>query len=46
MPATVLVVDDDAAVVRPLARFLELEGFNAVTAANGLEALTYLRTTA
>ena len=43
MPATVLVVDDDAAVVRPLARFLELEGFNAVTAANGLEALTYLR---
>jgi CheY-like chemotaxis protein len=43
MPATILVVDDDAAVVRPLARFLELEGFTAVTAANGLEALKYLR---
>jgi CheY-like chemotaxis protein len=43
MPATVLVVDDDAAVVRPLARFLELEGFKAVVATNGLEALTYLR---
>jgi CheY-like chemotaxis protein len=43
MPATILVVDDDAAVVRPLARFLELEGFTPVTAANGLEALTYLR---
>ena len=35
MPATILVVDDDAAVVRPLARFLELEGFTPVTATNG-----------
>ena len=43
MSATILVVDDDAAVVRPLARFLELEGFTTVTAANGLEALKYLR---
>ena len=43
MRSTILVVDDDAAVVRPLARFLELEGFTAVTAANGQEALTYLR---
>ncbi|HKF68966.1 MAG TPA: response regulator [Vicinamibacterales bacterium] len=43
MPATILVVDDDAAVVRPLAKFLELEGFTTVTAANGLEALKYLR---
>jgi CheY-like chemotaxis protein len=43
MPATILVVDDDAAVVRPLARFLELEGFTVATASNGLEALTYLR---
>jgi len=43
MPAKILVVDDDAAVVRPLAKFLELEGFTAVTATNGLEALTYLR---
>jgi CheY-like chemotaxis protein len=43
MPATILVVDDDAAVVRPLARFLELEGFTPVTARNGQEALSYLR---
>jgi CheY-like chemotaxis protein len=43
MPATILVVDDDAAVVRPLARFFQLEGFTTVTAANGLEALAYLR---
>lgn len=43
MPTTILVVDDDAAVVRPLARFLELEGFVTVTASNGLEALRYLR---
>src|SRR5262245_27122466 len=43
MSATILVVDDDAAVVRPLARFLELEGFKPVVAANGLEALAYLR---
>ena len=43
MSATILVVDDDAAVVRPLAKFLELEGFTTVTAANGLEALKYLR---
>jgi CheY-like chemotaxis protein len=43
MRSTILVVDDDAAVVRPLARFLELEGFAAVTASNGQEALTYLR---
>jgi CheY-like chemotaxis protein len=43
MPTTILVVDDDAAVVRPLARFLQLEGFATVTAANGLEALRYLR---
>jgi CheY-like chemotaxis protein len=43
MPATILVVDDDAAVVRPLARFLELEGFTPVTVTNGQEALSYLR---
>jgi CheY-like chemotaxis protein len=43
MRTKILVVDDDAAVVRPLARFLELEGFTAVTAANGQEALAYLR---
>jgi CheY-like chemotaxis protein len=43
MLETILVVDDDAAVVRPLARFLELEGFRPVTATNGFEALSYLR---
>ena len=43
MSSTILVVDDDAAVVRPLAKFLQLEGFTTVTAANGLEALKYLR---
>ncbi len=43
MPTTILVVDDDAAAVRPLVMFLELEGFTPVTARNGLEALEYLR---
>jgi CheY-like chemotaxis protein len=40
----VLLVDDDAAVRRTIARFLEFEGFVVVEAGNGLEALTYLRT--
>ena len=40
----VLVVDDDAAVRRTIARFLTSEGFAVVEAGNGLEALTYLRT--
>jgi CheY-like chemotaxis protein len=40
----VLLVDDDAAVRRTIARFLAFEGFAVVEATNGLEALTYLRT--
>ena len=40
----VLLVDDDAAVRRTIARFLEFEGFVVVEAGNGLEALNYLRT--
>jgi len=43
MPATVLVVDDDADLVRLISRFLTLEGFAAVPAANGREALAYLK---
>jgi len=43
MPATVLVVDDDADLVRLISRFLSLEGFRAVPAANGREALAYLQ---
>lgn len=43
MAATVLVVDDDAAVARSLVMFLELEGFTPVPVRNGLEALAYLR---
>jgi CheY-like chemotaxis protein len=41
--APVLLVDDDAAVRRSMARFLTFEGFVVVEANNGLEALTYLR---
>jgi CheY-like chemotaxis protein len=40
---TVLVVDDDTAVRRPLARLLGLEGFDVIEANNGQEALTYLQ---
>jgi CheY-like chemotaxis protein len=40
---TVLVVDDDIAVRRPLSRLLGLEGFDVIEANNGQEALTYLR---
>ena len=40
----VLLVDDDAAVRRTIARFLTFEGFAVVEASNGLEALAYLRT--
>lgn len=44
MPPPVLLVDDDAAVRRTIARFLTFEGFAVVEASNGREALTYLRT--
>jgi len=43
MSSTVLVVDDDADLVRLVGRYLTLEGFKAVTAANGRDALTYLQ---
>jgi CheY-like chemotaxis protein len=39
---TVLVVDDDVAVRRPMARLLALEGFDVIEAGNGQEALTCL----
>ena len=40
---TVLLVDDDEAVVEALAEFLEDEGFEVVTAADGRAALDHLR---
>ena len=40
----VLIVDDDDAVRRAMARFLEFEGFATVEASNGQEALAKLRT--
>src|SRR5439155_21531616 len=43
MPSTVLVVDDDPDLVRLMGRYLTLSGFTAVPAANGREALAYLR---
>src|SRR5438552_18660513 len=43
MAANVLVVDDDPNLVRLMSKFLKLEGFSPVPAANGQEALAYLR---
>lgn len=43
MAASVLVVDDDPNLVRLMSKFLKLEGFAPVPAANGQEALAYLR---
>jgi CheY-like chemotaxis protein len=43
MAASVLVVDDDPNLVRLMSKFLKLEGFAPVPAANGHEALKYLR---
>jgi len=43
MAANVLVVDDDPNLVRLMSKFLKLEGFSPVPAANGEEALSYLR---
>jgi len=40
---TVLVVDDDRDLVRLMSRYLSLEGFTPVTAANGRDALDYLQ---
>jgi CheY-like chemotaxis protein len=39
MPATILLVDDDAAVVRPLARFLELEALTYLRAGGGADVI-------
>jgi putative two-component system response regulator len=39
MPARILVVDDDPAIVEVLRRFLHHEGYTVVTASNGIEAI-------
>jgi CheY-like chemotaxis protein len=41
--SSVLVVDDDADIRKMLAEILELEGYEAIPAANGREALGRLR---
>jgi CheY-like chemotaxis protein len=43
MASSVLVVDDDPNLVRLMSKFLKLDGFAPVPAANGEEALAYLR---
>lgn len=43
---TVMVVEDDESLREGLAELLRDEGLGVVTAANGLEALAYLRTNA
>ena len=40
MPQRVLVADDDRAIRESLARALELEGYEAVAVADGVESLT------
>jgi len=42
--SSILVVEDDFAIREALTEFLEEEGYLIVGAANGLEALAYLRT--
>jgi len=42
-PLTVLIVDDDHAIVESLQDFLEDEGFAVVTAPDGQDALDHLR---
>lgn len=43
MPQTVLVADDDRAIRESLTRALELEGYEVVGAADGVEVLTRVR---
>lgn len=43
MSAKILVVDDEPSIVDLLTRFLHREGYDVVTAANGLEALDQVR---
>ena len=43
MPQRVLVADDDRAIRESLARALELEGYEAVPAVDGVESLTRVR---
>jgi len=43
-PATVLIVDDDQAILDGIGEFLREEGFRVVAASNGAEALAHLRT--
>lgn len=44
MPARLLVIDDDRAILNTLRRHLPREGFHVVAAANAGEALSYLKT--
>jgi CheY-like chemotaxis protein len=44
VPATVLVVEDDAAVAKYMTFVLEDAGYNVALASNGLDALRYLET--
>jgi len=43
-PATVLIVDDDQAILDGIGEFLREEGFRVAAASNGAEALARLRT--
>jgi DNA-binding response OmpR family regulator len=41
--ATILVIDDEIEIGELLKEFLQLKGYAVVTAANGVEALTYMK---
>jgi two-component system chemotaxis response regulator CheY len=43
---TILVIEDDSAIREMLVQTLEEEGFVVVSAADGMEALSYLQTSA